>query len=406
MEIKPNWPPYDHQVKAWHRLSTREHEPQPTIVTTGTGSGKTEAFLYPVLDYCYSQKDRPGIKVIIMYPMNALATDQAKRLGEMIFEDERLSGKIRAGLFIGEGKQGQNIQRNKLMGPDHIIEDRNTIIDSPPDILLTNFKMLDYGLMKHNYNGLWSHNMLDKGLFKFLVLDELHTYDGAQGTDVANLIRRLKLKLNMEEGQLCPVGTSATIGSSEEAPTLLADYAQKIFGETITEESIINENRVNVEEFFEEDESLLPFIPLPNKLKELVYHERDNFDDYLQGQLWIRELSGVQYTVEEKPQFTFRDQVDAQTEISALPPWYCRECNSSGWLGLKHDGSDNTTTVVGTKIPTVYSCMRTTLHNTIANAQHNTIANAQHNTIVKEHRSTRVIAHGNNTEKTVTGPIC
>ena len=436
LEIKPNWPPYDHQVKAWHRLSTREHEPQPTIVTTGTGSGKTEAFLYPVLDYCYSQKDRPGIKVIIMYPMNALATDQAKRLGEMIFEDERLSGKIRAGLFIGEGKQGQNIQRNKLMGPDHIIEDRNTIIDSPPDILLTNFKMLDYGLMKHNYNGLWSHNMLDKGLFKFLVLDELHTYDGAQGTDVANLIRRLKLKLNMEEGQLCPVGTSATIGSSEEAPTLLADYAQKIFGETITEESIINENRVNVEDFFEEDESLLSFIPLPNKLKELVYHERDNFDDYLQGhvdawqqdkenlshglrqlkivkdlltlfsrgkdmltveqviqglsvmnegyrrlpqwdqeysyspkervleslltliaqardeenskmpfiylqvQLWIRELSGVQYTLEEKPQFTFRDQVDAQTEISALPPWYCRECNSSGWLGLKHDGSD------------------------------------------------------------------
>ncbi len=436
LEIKPQWAPYDHQVKAWHRLSAREQEPQATIVTTGTGSGKTEAFLYPVLDYCYQHRDKPGIKVIIMYPMNALATDQAMRLGEMIHEDERLSAKIRAGLFIGEGKQSKNIHRHKLMGPDHIIEDRDTILDSPPDILLTNFKMLDYALMKHNYNNLWSHNLIDKSLFKFLVLDELHTYDGAQGTDVANLIRRLKLKLYMQEGQLCPVGTSATIGSGEDAHTLLADYAEKIFGETITEEAIITENRIDVDEFFDDDEKLLPFIPLTDMLKELVYHEHDNFEEYLKGhiktwqqdkdnlakglrqlkivkdllrvfskgrdlltvdqvirelsvlnegyrripewddnyhynpkerlleslltliaqardeesshlpfiylqvQLWIRELSGVQYTLEKKPQFTFRDQVDAQTEISALPPWYCRECNSSGWLGVKRDGAD------------------------------------------------------------------
>src|SRR5690606_20118379 len=53
---------------------------------------------------------------------------------------------------------------------------------------------------------------------------------------------------------------------------------------------------------------------------------------YLQVQLWVRELSGVQYTLEEKPQFSFRDKVDAQETLAALPPWYCRECNSSGWL--------------------------------------------------------------------------
>src|SRR5690606_38099685 len=61
---------------------------------------------------------------------------------------------------------------------------------------------------------------------------------------------------------------------------------------------------------------------------------------YLQIQLWIRELSGVQYTLEEQAKFSFRDQVDAIQELAALPPWYCRECNNSGWLGVKLENSD------------------------------------------------------------------
>jgi len=78
------------------------------------------------------------------------------------------------------------------MGRDNVIEDKNAILKSPPDILLTNFKMLDYALMRARYQQLWNLNLADTGLLKFLVLDELHTYDGAQGSDVANLIRRLK----------------------------------------------------------------------------------------------------------------------------------------------------------------------------------------------------------------------
>lgn len=98
LTIKPTWPPYDHQVKSWHRLSLQDQKPQATLITTGTGSGKTESFLFPLLDYCYKNQHRRGIKVIILYPMNALAADQAKRLGQAIFEDERLKGKITAGL--------------------------------------------------------------------------------------------------------------------------------------------------------------------------------------------------------------------------------------------------------------------------------------------------------------------
>ena len=81
LQIAPGFPPYDHQYKAFQRLTTHEgHKPRSTLITTGTSSGKTECFLYPVLDYCYKNSDRKGIKVIILYPMNALVEDQLTRL--------------------------------------------------------------------------------------------------------------------------------------------------------------------------------------------------------------------------------------------------------------------------------------------------------------------------------------
>ena len=136
------------------------------------------------------------------------------------------------------------------MGETHVIENRDEIVSNPPDILLTNFKMLDYGLMRHNFHSLWSHNFDNPELLRFLVLDELHTYDGAQGTDVANLIRRLKLKLNTPKGHLCPVGTSATIGKGEDSVKLLTKYASDVFGEKFTPESVIIEHRLNSDQFF------------------------------------------------------------------------------------------------------------------------------------------------------------
>ena len=94
LDIAPSFPPYKHQLQAFHQLSMMNgHKPEPTLLTTGTGSGKTECFLYPILDYCYhcNQYERQtGVKVIIMYPMNALASDQAKRLAETIWNDPRL----------------------------------------------------------------------------------------------------------------------------------------------------------------------------------------------------------------------------------------------------------------------------------------------------------------------------
>lgn len=113
LEIKPGFPPYKHQFEAFKRLHTKDdHKPEPTLLTTGTGSGKTESFLFPILDYCYKQRQQAGIKVIILYPMNALATDQAKRLAEAINENPLLKGNITAGLFIGgKGKTSISSQQ-------------------------------------------------------------------------------------------------------------------------------------------------------------------------------------------------------------------------------------------------------------------------------------------------------
>ncbi|MFL5766097.1 MAG: DEAD/DEAH box helicase [Bacteroidia bacterium] len=288
LDIKPNFPPYDHQFKSFQRLHTLNgHLPRATLITTGTSSGKTECFMYPILDYCYKNLNRDGIKVIILYPMNALASDQAKRLAEAIWLDGRLRGKVTAGLFIGEGKDKKKYP--KEMGENHIIENRDSIVDSPPDILLTNFKMLDYALMRNNYHNLWNYNLEDSSLLQFLVLDELHTYDGAQGTDVANLIRRLKLKLNIPKGQLCAVGTSATIGTADESRQLLTSYAEKVFGETFDEESIIGEKRISVQDFFElSDDKLDKYIPRQIGLLESRLGENETYLDYInrQKRLW------------------------------------------------------------------------------------------------------------------------
>jgi DEAD/DEAH box helicase domain-containing protein len=304
LEIAPNFPPYKHQFEAFKRLHTKNnHIPQPTLLTTGTGSGKTESFLFPILDYCYKHRNERGIKVIILYPMNALATDQAKRLAEAIYEDERLRGVVTAGLFIGEGKDKGKYP--KQMGATHIIENRDEIVSNPPDILLTNFKMLDYGLMRHNFHPLWSHNFDDPELLRFLVLDELHTYDGAQGTDVANLIRRLKLKLNTPKGHLCPIGTSATIGKGEDSVQLLTEYASNVFGEKFSSDSVIIEHRLSSNQFFTvTDEELDTFIPRIVGLKQSRLGTNENYEDYIlrQKKLWQlpENISSYELSIELK----------------------------------------------------------------------------------------------------------
>ena len=238
------WPegftPYRHQARAFERLSTKYRDrPRPTLVTTGTGSGKTEAFLLPILDHVLRARKSgvTGMKALILYPMNALANDQAERLAALISGDPALSA-VTAGLYTGEQSTGGRTR----VSADGLITDRTLMHDAPPDILLTNYKMLDHMLLHPGRADMWR---LSAASLKYLVLDEFHTYDGAQGTDVAMLLRRLGLTLKSHWtttskvtdddrgrplGRITPVATSATLGSRT-APVAMLDFAYTVFGE-------------------------------------------------------------------------------------------------------------------------------------------------------------------------------
>jgi hypothetical protein len=265
--------PHVHQGQAFERLTTvGGRQPQPTIVTTGTGSGKTEAFLYPVLDHCARARaaGQPGVKALVLYPMNALASDQAGRIASLINNEADLAG-VTAGIYVGDGGH------HAAMGPAHLVDRREVLRADPPDILLTNYKMLDFLLLRREDRDLWAVNKPDT--LRYVVLDEFHTYDGAQGTDVAMLLRRLGRTLRMNQpgrplGHATPVATSATLGTGAGATEALKRFASKVFGVGFDSSSIIGEQRQTVEEACSTVDYYLP-IPDAGEVAELGQDDPD-----------------------------------------------------------------------------------------------------------------------------------
>ena len=242
-EVPLGFTPYRHQRTAFSRLAASAG--RSTVVATGTGSGKTECFLYPILDHCRERAGTPGIKAILIYPMNALAADQARRIAEIIDRTPALRGKVTAGVFVGRDNQPQR-SAHKAMGRDHVITDRDTLRDRPPDVLLTNYKMLDYLLVRPFDFRLWRCNEPDT--LRYLVVDELHTFDGAQGTDLACLVRRLRVRLRVASGKLICAGTSATLGAGA-GETELLHYVSRIYGQPFEPGAVVGETRQSIDAF-------------------------------------------------------------------------------------------------------------------------------------------------------------
>lgn len=253
IEVTSKFPAYAHQLKAWQRLSSRGKTPEATIVATGTGSGKTECFLFPILDHAMRHSSDSGTVAILFYPMNALASDQARRIAELITGDTRLRGKVTAGILIGEDSEAEEKRKTtKVVTADRIIDDRKEIIKNPPHILLTNYKMMDVMLQNPDFDPLWSKMLggRDHKSLKYLVFDEMHTYDGAQGADVGLLMRRVKARLGVKQGELTCVGTSATLSSDQDGLKRLLTFAKRLFGEEFEADGVIGEDRKSVDEVF------------------------------------------------------------------------------------------------------------------------------------------------------------
>jgi DEAD/DEAH box helicase domain-containing protein len=288
-EIPLKFNPHLHQERAFQRLAPPYY--QSTLVATGTGSGKTECFLMPLLEHCRQQIGNPGIKAILIYPMNALATDQAKRIAGLIHNTPALQGKVTAGLYVGD----QDDKPTTQMGPDKVITDKPTLRSHPPDILLTNYKMLDYLLIQPDAQPLWQHNQANPEALRYIIVDEFHTFDGAQGTDLACLLRRLKHRLKTPRNHLACVGTSATLGGDGNSAEMLK-YAATIFEEPFDDQALIEEDRITANEFLYEDQdaliNVLP-IPGPEKLNALQPDRYASPIAYLRAQarLWLQEFA-------------------------------------------------------------------------------------------------------------------
>lgn len=224
------------------------------LVSTGTGSGKTESFLYPILAKLLDDPNlkTPGVTAVLVYPMNALANDQlyyriapllCGALNKFGITFGRYTGQIRAKTKRAE-EEDRLLNNPKLMEaleypksiPANWLLTREEMLATPPKVLITNYAMLEHILLLPRNAGLMRGANL-----KFIVLDEIHTYHGAQATEVAYLIRKLKSRLGVDY-PLQVFGTSASLPPGDDAEKGLLEFATALFGENVT--SIIRGKRL------------------------------------------------------------------------------------------------------------------------------------------------------------------
>lgn len=214
---------YQHQVEAIEKASCNES----FVVTSGTGSGKSFCYFIPIIDAIVRQPELRSTVALIVYPMNALANSQLaalERLAERYIERRGRDFPVRFARYTGETSE----------------EERRHIRNEPPHILLTNYVMAELMMVRPE----------DRGLLRgfaprsFLVFDELHTYRGRQGADVAMLLRRLKARINSQK--VIHIGTSATMvahknDTTQERRRAVADFASRFFGHPIGADAVIEE---------------------------------------------------------------------------------------------------------------------------------------------------------------------
>ena len=241
---------YTHQERA---IRATHVDSLNVIVATGTASGKTESFLYPILFELYRQHlagelEEPEVRAMILYPMNALANDQRERLGAICrnLRDAGSGFEPTFGQYIGQTPENA---RDRWRNAAARAEDRlpgelvfrDEIRRSPPHILLTNYSMLEYLLIRPDDSPLFDGG---RGAhWQFIVLDEAHQYRGARGMEMGMLIRRLKQRLcdGGRRGPFRCIATSATITSSQgdEDRQAVAEFAAELFGEPFSTPAII-----------------------------------------------------------------------------------------------------------------------------------------------------------------------
>ena len=219
----------------------RAKEQANYLVATGTGSGKTECFLYPIVDALLREENRSaGVRAVLVYPLNALANDQLyyriakvllNELGDPGITFGRFTGQVRSDSTrsVEERRILDNLALVEALGLDRTVPrswllSRKEMLETPPNILITNYAMLEHLLLLPR-----NAPLFERADLRFLVLDEIHSYAGAQAVEVAFLIRKLKTRLSMEPGRLQCIGTSASLNENLQAE--IVEFGEGLFGE-------------------------------------------------------------------------------------------------------------------------------------------------------------------------------
>lgn len=233
--------PLDRPLYAHQEIAIRKSlAGRNVIIASGTGSGKTEGFLIPIFNFLLEERangtlDSPGIRCLLLYPMNALANDQLKRLRSVLAEFPEITFGRYTGETPQEAKRAEERFRKSYPNEPLLtneLHSRDEMQMAPPHLFLTNYAMLEYLLLRP----------LDAPFFDGdtakhwhqIVLDEAHTYDGAQATEISMLLRRLKDRvIRSERGRLRVFATSATLGRGEEDNPAIAEFVSKLFDEPV-----------------------------------------------------------------------------------------------------------------------------------------------------------------------------
>ena len=270
---------HKHQVEAIQAASQGYNY----VLTTGTGSGKSLAYIVPIVDAVLRQGSGKGIQAIVVYPMNALANSQFGELKKFLHEGyPEGNPPVTFACYTGQ-EQGAA---------------RQQILNNPPDILLTNYVMLELILTRQEEIKLIK---AAQGL-KFLVLDELHTYRGRQGADVALLVRRVRDRLAATELQC--IGTSATLstqGTYEEQLKQVAQVSTQLFGAEVKPAHIIGETLRRSTPDTDLDHP--DFVArLQKQLSETNYRPAKTFNEFVNDPLsiWIESIFGITISRDKK----------------------------------------------------------------------------------------------------------
>lgn len=236
---------YKHQVRAIAQANKGKN----LVVSTGTGSGKTESFLIPILKQLITEHEgkklTPGVRALIIYPMNALANDQMERLRDLLSDYPEIT----FGSYTGQTKEKtkdahedyKKLNEGKLPQKNEIIS-REKMKENPPHILITNYAMLEYLMIRPGDSIFFSQEYADK--WKHVVLDEAHVYNGSTGIEVSMLLRRLKTILKNDHIQY--ILTSATLGG-EQDNAAVAEFATNLCDSPFAEDEVIRAERIKPE---------------------------------------------------------------------------------------------------------------------------------------------------------------